>query len=725
MSANIRLSLVLHNHQPIGNFDHVIEQAYEDSYLPFLDVFEKYENIRISLHTSGPLMEWFDQHRPEYLDRVAALVEKGRIEIIGGPFYEPILAMIPSRDRKGQIITYTHWLESRLNAKVNGMWVPERVWEQSMTSDLVDAGMKYTVLDDFHFLKAGCEKQELYNYFITENEGRTMKVYPGSEKLRYLIPFCEPEETVAFLRQQAEKHPGSVAVFGDDGEKFGTWPNTKKHVYEDGWLVRFFDALEANKDWLITSTLYESSANTQPAGKIYLPDCSYREMTEWALPVAQQSRLDNIHHSFQDDPRWDSIKRFMQGGFWRNFKIKYPETDEMYARMMAVSMRLESCEKVGLESEKLHEARKELFRGQCNCTYWHGAFGGIYLPHLRNAVYKHLINADNIIDELMNKSTPRVESAIADLNFDGKAEIRLENESLIALIAPLNGGQLYGLDVRRICHNLQATLARRPEVYHEKVRNHANQDGHEHDEAASIHDMVIFKQEGLEKRLQYDLQKRNSMIDRFYDDDVTLEQIYNGEATERGDFASGEFLAKQRDGNNKIQIQMVREGNAWGVPFKMTKGITMFSGSSNLQVAYLLEGLPTDRAFHFGVEFNLAGLPSNADDRFYYQVSNNLGHLGSKLDLSNQTELSLVDEWLGIDIGFRTNRSTNFWTYPVETVSQSEAGFELVHQAVVVQPHWMVQGDADGRWSVTIDWNISTEKAEVKQRKESCEVSSC
>ncbi|MCA9209564.1 MAG: alpha-amylase, partial [Planctomycetales bacterium] len=144
----IRLCLVLHNHQPIGNFDNVFEQAYADAYLPFLEVFEPYESLRISLHTSGPLMEWLDQRHPEYLDRVARLVERGRIEIVGGAFYEPILAMIPSRDRVGQISEYTRWLEDRLGAHVQGMWVPERVWEPSLTGDIAAAGIRYSMLDD-------------------------------------------------------------------------------------------------------------------------------------------------------------------------------------------------------------------------------------------------------------------------------------------------------------------------------------------------------------------------------------------------------------------------------------------------------------------------------------------------------------------------------------------------------------------------------------------------
>ena len=100
-------------------------------------------------------MEWLDARHPEYLDHLAELVAGGRIEIVGGPFYEPILAMIPSRDRIGQIRRYCQWLTSRLHATVRGMWMPERVWEQSYTRDLVAAGVEYTLLDDFHFKNAG------------------------------------------------------------------------------------------------------------------------------------------------------------------------------------------------------------------------------------------------------------------------------------------------------------------------------------------------------------------------------------------------------------------------------------------------------------------------------------------------------------------------------------------------------------------------------------------
>ena len=164
MNPFVRICFVIHNHQPVGNFDFVIEQAYQDSYLPFLDVFEEYEHLKLSLHTSGPLMNWLDANHSEYLDRVADLVAAGRVEIIGGPYYEPILTMIPSRDRIGQITSYSKWLEDRFNTPVNGMWMPERVWEQNLTSDIAAADIKYTVLDDYHFANAGMDKDSLTDF---------------------------------------------------------------------------------------------------------------------------------------------------------------------------------------------------------------------------------------------------------------------------------------------------------------------------------------------------------------------------------------------------------------------------------------------------------------------------------------------------------------------------------------------------------------------------------
>ncbi|MEM6654277.1 MAG: alpha-amylase/4-alpha-glucanotransferase domain-containing protein, partial [Planctomycetota bacterium] len=678
MTPSLRLVLVLHNHQPIGNFDGVFEQAYQDSYLPFLDVYERYEGLPIGLHTSGSLIEWLAVHHPEYLDRVANLVASGRIEVLGGPFFEPILTMIPARDRVDQIKSYTAWLGDRLGATVRGMWTPERVWEQSLTSDLVAAGMEYTILDDFHFKNAGWTEDQLHGYYVTEDQGSVMSVFPGSEPLRYTIPFAEPHATIDYLRGVAERQPGSVVLFGDDGEKFGTWPDTKQHVYDNGWLVRFLDALRDNGDWLKVTTPSEAIDSTAPVGKLYIPEGSYREMVEWALPARQQNLFHDAAHKLQEEKRWEAIKPFARGGFWRNFKVRYPETNEMYARMQMVSRRLHALKEAGESSETLDHATTALHRGQCNCSYWHGAFGGVYLPHLRNAVYNQLIAADNLMDQHEGRTGPTstdgwVELDAGDFNFDGRQEARLASNKLLALIAPAAGGVIYELDVRSICHNLLATLARREEAYHRKVQAGPPADGAD---VASIHDRVVFKQEGLDEMLQYDWHDRKSLVDHFYDLDAGVDAVSRNEQREQGDFALGVYEAKLRRNPDRMQVQLSRDGHIDGVPVRITKGVTLEEGSNALEIAYLLEGLPTDRPVHFAVELNAAGLPAGADDRYFTDGKetdsdgNQLGQLGTKLDLHDVDGVSLVDEWLGIEMGLTIDRPTSIWTFPIGTVSQ-------------------------------------------------------
>lgn len=702
----IRLCLVLHNHQPVGNFESVFEQAYQDSYLPFLDVFEQFSELSISLHTSGPLMQWLQKKHPEYLNRIAQLVETGRIEIIGGAFYEAILPMIPRRDRVGQIDRFSNWLTERVCSSVNGMWMPERVWESSLTSVIAEAGIKYTVLDDFHFRRGGLLDEQLTGYFVTEDEGKTVNVFPGSEHLRYLIPFREPHETIDHCRMLAHRCPDSVVVFGDDGEKFGTWPNTHDHVYRDGWLKRFFKALTDNKDWLLTTTLADAVENTPPRGKIYLPDASYREMTEWSLPVNRQIEFDQLSQKMKHDPRWNQIQSFASGGFWRNFKVKYPETNEMYSRMMYVSGLLEQATNAGCDQSAIDKARDHLYQGQCNCAYWHGAFGGIYLPHLRNAVYQNLLTAESIIEKAQGRPEQWVEATTGDYNFDGRRDIRLANDQLSAWISPHSGGQIYELDVRSIAHNLGATIQRRHELYHEQVRHGENDHG---DEAASIHDRVVFKQADLDQQLFYDARMPNILTDHFWDEDIDVSAIQRNHAMERGDFADGEYSATIRRNPNRIQVMLIKEGNAWGVPMTITKGVTINHGSDEIEIAYLIEGLPTDRNFHFGIDFNFAGLPAGQDDRYFIDDSGKtIGELGSVLNLTDANQLKVKDEWLDLTIGLEFDQPGGIYAYPIQTVSQSESGFELVHQSVCVQPHWIITGDQNGRWVCRMKLRLDT-----------------
>lgn len=716
--AAIRFVFVLHDHQPVGNFDEVIEQAYRDSYLPMLDLLERHRGIRIALHTSGPLAEWLDRHHPDYLDRLARLVAEKRIEIVGGAFYEPVLAMLPSRDRIGQIRLFTQWLEQRFRTTVSGMWVAERVWDPGMVRDLAAAGIQWTILDDFHFKAAGLEDHELDRHWLTEGDGATLAVLPVSEHLRYVIPFAAPQATIDHLRHLASQRPGAVAVFGDDGEKFGVWPETFRTCFEERWLDTFFSLVEQNSDWIEMALPSEIVGDMPPAGTVWLPECSYREMTEWVLsPDAQQACLA-ARKAAAGDPRLAGAARYIRGGTWRNFRLRYPEANEMYARMMTVSSRLAQLASAGTAEPKLlADATAHLYRAQCNCTYWHGAFGGIYLPHLRNAVYRELIAADAIVDRAEGRRGPWVEATTSDYDFDGRTEVRLSSDGLDAWIAPARGGMLYELDVRDTAHNLLATLDRRPEAYHGQVLAGPGNAR----SVVNASQATKFKQEGLERMVRYDRSRRKSLVDHFFDVDVTAGAVMDGSAMERGDFADCPYEASIRRNPGRIQVLLTRLGNAWGIPFTLSKAVTLDAGSRALEIAYKLAGLPRDFRQHLAVEFNFAGMPAKAAGRFFYDESRrDLGDLGTRLDLPAARAIGLVDDWLGIDARLVFGEASNgspagLWTFPIESVSQSEAGFELVHQSVAVVPHWIVTPDAEGTWRVTMRLAIGNLKATIPE----------
>ncbi len=62
--GTVSLVIVIHDHQPVGNFDSVFARALARAYRPFLELLERHSSLRLALHTSGPLLEWLAAHAP-------------------------------------------------------------------------------------------------------------------------------------------------------------------------------------------------------------------------------------------------------------------------------------------------------------------------------------------------------------------------------------------------------------------------------------------------------------------------------------------------------------------------------------------------------------------------------------------------------------------------------------------------------------------------------------
>ncbi len=394
-----------------------------------------------------------ENHPPEYIDLLRSLVKKGQLEIVVAGFYEPVLAAIPKEDRIEQINLLKDFARKLGYEARGGVWLTERVWQPELVKSLRAAGIDYVIVDDYHFMSAGLGKEELFWPYYTEDGGEVITVFPIDEKLRYLIPPFRPvEKTLEYLHSLDDGDGSKVAVFHDDGEKFGgVWPGTYEWVYEKGWLKEFFDRVSS--DERINLTLYSEYLDRfRPrGGLVYLPIASYFEMSEWSLPAGQAKLFVEFVEKLKErGGEFEKYRVFVRGGIWKNFFFKYPESNYAHKRMVMVSK---------LVRDNPPEARKFILKAQCNDAYWHGVFGGVYLPHLRRAVWENIIKANSFVS---------TGNFVKDIDFDGREEVFLENDGFYAVFKPAyGGGALFELSSRRKAVNYNDVLARRWEHYHE------------------------------------------------------------------------------------------------------------------------------------------------------------------------------------------------------------------------------------------------------------------
>ena len=736
MAPRISLALVLHNHQPVGNFGWVIEYVYERAYEPMIAALERHPRVRLGLHYSGTLIEWLRQNRPETLERVRALVARDQVEILGGAYYEPILVALPERDRHGQLVRMADEVERLFGRRPRGAWLAERVWEPSLPADLAGAGYSYTVLDDNHLRAASVKEDAMWGTYTTDDQGEILTIFGTEQGLRYRIPFREVDDLIGYLREHASEDGARLGMMGDDGEKFGAWPGTFEHCWgRTQWVERCFGALEANADWLTTVWPSDWLATRPPIGRIYIPASSYLEMTEWVLPPDEQTVFVELIQAAREQGRPEA--RFLRGGFWRNFQARYREVNDLHKQMLRVSRKVDRMP-AGAEKSA---ALEHLYQGESNDCYWHGLFGGIYIVHMRMATLGHLIAAEDLADSWARREAaappaaaptapapspaPPVPSSdgifLFDADLDGVAEALLASEGQSVVVDLAEGAGIGSWDLRASRVALAAVMRRRPEAYHERLRAHERVlaaggahpahdgvvDSGEAGAPRTIHEIVTTKERGLSQRIVYDWHERRGGLVHLlppWQRGLSAADLSAMRYVELGDFADQPFdIAEVED----TALLVRREGHlhvAGGGrrAFAVSKLLSLGGGRLDpwLELEVTLENLAGERvelelALEWG--FNLMGGGGNpaAYYEWLQEVKDEGGTLPRRVTHDGSEELDLDriafgNEHAGVRVDAIASPGARVSWFPIETVSNSEAGFERIYQGSSLLFRWPV-----------------------------------
>jgi len=506
------LHLCFHHHQPVGNIDWVLEEVYQNAYAPLLEAMTSVPHVRLNLSYSAPVLRFIEKNHPEYLEKLRELNHQGRVELLVTGFYEPVLADLAPEDRLGQLELCRRWLEERFGVQPRGSWLSEGVWDKHLIESFRAAGLNYTLLPDQRFIHAGVSPADLHHYFITEEQGKTLALFPASVELLYRIPYGSSEELHSLLRRRANRGPTRL-TFADVAERWGAWPGTAHLLHREGAMERLISFFSGADDWLQFQLFSETLEDCPPVQPCYLPSGPNHELGAWSLP--DEARVRFYEARSELERRHDAARflPFFGAGCWESFKGKYPEANLMQKKGLWLKAKLRQREREHLDPV----SRDWLFQAQCNTAYWHGTSGGIYSPHLRQAVWDRLLATQRRLG-LKNRNF-----GVERFDFEGRGHdaVLVYSPKISLGWSPDRGGTCFEWSALNPLYNYANTLSRR----HESAPRH------------EPHSVV---QSDDDERL-VDPYSRRLFHDHFLGTKVTVEQFLTNRIRERGDFINRRF----------------------------------------------------------------------------------------------------------------------------------------------------------------------------------------
>ncbi len=664
----LKLIIGTHNHLPIGQPDFVTENAYQRSFKPLLSTLYAFPAVPAALHYTGLLLEWLEERHPEFLMLLTEMVKRKQVEIIGGGYYDPILTMIPSNDKLGQLEKMTTYLRVRFETRPRGCWLTETVWEPSLAFILRSSGMDFTFLEDGQLHGAGIADGQANRTYIAEDQGKIITLFPLSTALSRMAPGGEPREALAALKAAADPEGKGIAVLMIDGERLKD-PAGAKGASAGGpagkWLEAFLKLVVDNAEWLEPVTPTHYLKESQPAGKVYVPCASSADMAAWSLSPRRRRLYLEAGRKAGGDPESAS---FLSGGFFRQFLARYPEGELMYSKMMNTHVLVNQ---VRGDKYKKKSAQNELWKGQCHNAYWYGASGGLYSNGLRKAVYRSLIEAEKI-----TRATEIFAPSIIGIDFDLDTNVEyLYQGSELNCYIHIKGGVLFELDFLPASWNYLDTMARRDESCPPKRRE------------ANVADRY----------------PRRAFMDHFFEAGCTIESFDSASCAEAGDFLDS--LYEVADLNRSLpEILLRREGTVEvkGIrsPVEIEKRFIFRPRS--LDVYYRV----TNRAeaavsLRFGVEMNLS-LASRSPEsgRIFLLEEERKTDIGlERAEIEGVRALLVRDVPNEVSITLSSAEEFLCWSLPVETSTpHPEEGQERIFQSYCLVPQWLLDLPPGGSW---------------------------
>ncbi len=423
--SKTRLILGVINSQPSGLDQSYYESVYQKYYKPFLTVLSKFPEIPFNLYYSGRLLEWLELKHPEAIMLLTEMVKRKQVELLGGGFYEPILPVIPNSDRTSQIENLTSHIRKRFGRRPRGGWLGEMIWEPNLPISLKNAGLDYTLLNDSYFKIAGARGEELNIPCITEEQGKTVIVFPLDSELKSYVLENTPEDSFAYLmlrlKSIGKKDSGERVKILSLFFKGEEWKDSDV----GSWLKVFLSLILSERKTLNLDLLANCAKLTSPIKKMYFPSL---------IPgLMMPGRKDSPRHNTA-----------------RNLLTVYPEINLLYSKQLYVNNLIKQLR--GDKSRK-KTARQGILKAQQSSLYWYPEEKADTYRPMRQEAYRILLST-----EKLSRETGIFQTSIVNYDFDmDGATDYLYQGNLINVYIRRKGARVFEFDYLTRPWNFQDT----------------------------------------------------------------------------------------------------------------------------------------------------------------------------------------------------------------------------------------------------------------------------
>lgn len=666
----IKLIFGTYNSQPSQVDEDFLENVYQKAYKPFLTALYNCSDISSSLYYSGALLKWIEKYHPEFLTVLQEMSDSKRIELLTGGYYEPAFPLLAVPDRVGQIEMMTTYIRKNFGKKPRGCWLPERVWEPSVTTSLKSCGLDFTFLDDFQFRSAGVPEENIFKPVITEDQGKIITILPVCTELTRMFLHREPQELIEFLKKHQDKE--GVFTLMIDGSYLGYTGDSYGVTYDSKWLERFFTLLTQNSSWI--DTILPGKYVKQIQGtleRVYFPLYCGDNMSDKPLPVASQRELARLNRHLG---ALGDVSHWMNRGFFRQFLIRYKDSSSLYSKMIHSSV---LANQVKGDKSRKKSAREEIWKAQSHYPYWHGLHGGIYDRNLRQKTYSYLIEAEKITRE---KGIFKPGFSPVDFDLDGLKEFLYQGHHINAY-AHLKGGTLFELDWLSTSRNYLSTVMRIEEAYH--------------------------SEEDLERG--FDTYERKMFHDHFFDGEITREEFATGSYRECGDFIDKiyQYVSLNRE---QFTLTLSARGVVTSGGLKQDVELNKkYSFKNNsVVVQYTIKNLSAYKLDTlFSSEMNLSLQYKEGGENPAVSFSDGTGgRLSDEALTASRVDSLLIQEgYTDINITMSEMADT-FWTLPVETRTCVHGEMLSEYQFTSLLPQWTLQLAPGEEWNLVINFSL-------------------